>query len=70
MVLVMKSMQMQLLILLLQLLDGFVIAIFSRKCIPWISARCAVETKRNLENDKFNADDEYETYGTEMGTHV
>mmetsp|Transcript_32275 Transcript_32275/g.28328 ORF Transcript_32275/g.28328 Transcript_32275/m.28328 type:complete len:240 (+) Transcript_32275:84-803(+) len=52
---------------------AFVIAIFSRKCIPWISARCAVETKKRAESDRngiTNASDEYDTYGTEMGTHI
>ena len=42
----------------------FVIIIFSRKCIPWISARCAVETKKSNESNRISsAHDEYDTYG-------
>lgn len=47
----------------------FVILIFSRKCIPWISARCAVETKKEKEKSRKMSSD-FETYGTEMGAHV
>ena len=45
----------------------FVILIFSRKCIPWISAKCAVETKRDGESKRISAaNDEYDTYGTDI----
>eukprot|EP01083_Nonionella_stella_P208361 756194_1 len=42
----------------------FVILIFSRKCIPWISARCAIQTKNRAKQNKIGMEDEYETYGT------